>query len=139
MTLKVLRPKKSLKKKKKNTNKIKKRLSKKGGFLREFFSSNITTPAGVCSANDTTACESTNKLSEIRQQQQSDAQFDKYNQPVLPAADNTNKTTQCQSDTNYSQQQFKKIQQNYCDAMARTRGTRCGGARKKKSLRLNRK
>lgn len=112
--------------------------SKKGGFLREFFTSNITTPAGSCSANDQAACSSTNKISEIRQQQQSDAQFDTNRPTVSPAADNTNSTTQCQSDTNYSNLQFKKAQENYCAVMQKSKGTRCGG-RKKRTFKFKKK
>lgn len=139
MTFNLYRPKNSQKKKKfrKKKSLSKKIFSKKGGFLRELFT-NVATKAGSCSANDQTACDSTNKISQIRQQQQSDSQFDTNSQPVSPAADNTNQTTQGQSDADYSNQQFQEAQKNYCSVMSKTRGIRCGG-RKRKTLKFKKK
>lgn len=110
--------------------KLKKSISKKGGSLKELFTT-VSTAAGSCTSTNSSTCSSTNKISQIRQQQQSDSQYDTNSQTVSAAADNINQTTQCQSDTNYSNQQFEQSQKNYCDVMSKSTGTRCGGGKKK--------
>lgn len=126
----------------KRKSRRKKTLRKKGGFLRELFSSNcnITSKAPTCepSTNDA-GCSQYNSINQIQQQGRSDDQYGSKAQEVTAAPDSTNAACNGQDATTCSTTNYQQSQDSYSQSRSSTSGYRTGGRRKKKKKSLKRR
>ena len=115
---------------------------KKGGFLRELFTSDssVSSKAPTCepSANDD-GCSQYNNVSQIQQQGRSDDQYGSNAQPVESAPESSNKACNGQSATTCSNNNYNESQNSYNQSKSSTSGRRAGGRRKKKKKSLKKR
>ena len=108
---------------------------KKGGFLRELFTSDssVTSKAPTCepSTNDE-GCSQYNKVSQTQQQGRSDDQYGSNAQSVESAPDSSNSACNGQDATTCSNNNYNDSQNSYNQSKSSTSGRRAGGRRKKK-------
>lgn len=114
---------------------------KRGGFLRELFTSDssVTSKAPTCepSTNDE-GCSQYNKVSQTQQQGRSDDQYGSNAQSVESAPDSTNSACNGQDATTCSNNNYNESQNSYNQSRSSTSGRRVGGRRKKKKKTLKR-
>ncbi len=113
----------------------KRTIKKKGGFLRELFSSNcnITSKAPTCEPSTNEAgCSQYNSISQIQQQGRSDDQYGSNSKEVTAAPDSTNVACNGQDPTTCSNTNYQNSQDSYNQSRSSTSGYRTGGRRKKK-------
>ena len=115
---------------------------KKGGFLRELFTSDtsVSSKAPTCepSTNDE-GCSQYNNVSQIQQQGRSDDQYGSNSQPIESSPDSTNKACNGQDATTCSNNNYNETENSYNQSKSSTSGRRAGGRRKKKKSLKKRK